>query len=120
MQPETPRARRTTSYVVRVWREPREHPGQAGPLRGYMRNLATGEERCLSDPSDILDQLLRDTRDLLPDDLVSASHAPRPDDAGASPDLRGWLRDPPPASASSLTEVDPGPAPFDPLPRSRE
>ena len=47
---DTIRGRRTASFLVRLWLEPREIAGQDPPLRGYIRHLQTGEERYLSDP----------------------------------------------------------------------
>lgn len=51
---------RGTSFVVRVWEEPRETPHSAATVRGYVRNLTTGEERSMSDASLILRLLAGD------------------------------------------------------------
>jgi hypothetical protein len=46
--------------VVRVWEEPRETPHSAATVRGYVRNLTTGEERSMSDASLMLRLLAGD------------------------------------------------------------
>ncbi len=41
----------SSSFLVRLWREPREDGGEGtGPLRCYVRNLKTGEEVYTDDP----------------------------------------------------------------------
>lgn len=41
----------SSSFLVRLWREPREDGGEGtGPLRCYVRNLKTGEEVYADDP----------------------------------------------------------------------
>lgn len=47
----------TNSFLVRIWREPRGGREAAEPLRGFVRNLRTGEEHYLGDPALLLDQL---------------------------------------------------------------
>ena len=41
------------SFLVRCWMEPREVAGQPDVVRVYVRNLRTGEEHYLNDPSQI-------------------------------------------------------------------
>jgi hypothetical protein len=41
----------SSSFLVRLWREPREDGGEGtGPLRCYVRNLKTGEEVYADNP----------------------------------------------------------------------
>lgn len=47
------------SFLVRIWREPREDRTASQPVRGFVRNLRTGEEHYLGDPGLVLDQLVR-------------------------------------------------------------
>lgn len=57
----TKSSRRANSFVVRVWREPGDDDGREAPIRGYLRNLRTGEEHFLNDATQIVDFLLQDT-----------------------------------------------------------
>ena len=50
------------SYLVRFWLEPREKAGETSPLRGYARDLETGEERYFDDPRKFAEQVLRRLR----------------------------------------------------------
>lgn len=43
----------SASFLVRVWREPREIEGETSPLRYYVRDLRTGQERYLSHASQL-------------------------------------------------------------------
>lgn len=45
--------RRAHSYLVRVWVEPREMEGESARVRGYVRDLRTGEETYLNDPDEL-------------------------------------------------------------------
>jgi hypothetical protein len=54
-----PQPRRAQSFLVRVWLEPREGAGQAPRLVSMVRDLATGEERYLSEPERVVDFLRR-------------------------------------------------------------
>lgn len=42
-----------TSFLVRVWREPRGESGGRGPARVYVRHLRSGEERYLKSLEDL-------------------------------------------------------------------
>lgn len=52
-------ARRAASFLVRFWWEEREGNGREPILRGYLRNLHSGEERHLADPSELPGPILR-------------------------------------------------------------
>lgn len=51
--------RRGASFLVRFWWEEREGAGREPVLRGYLRNLHSGEERHLADPSELPGPILR-------------------------------------------------------------
>lgn len=51
--------RRTHSFLVRLWVEPREQEGESVAIRGYFRNLQTGEERFVTEPRAIANLLER-------------------------------------------------------------
>lgn len=51
--------RRGASFLVRFWWEEREGAGRAPVLRGYLRNLHSGEERHLADPGELPGPILR-------------------------------------------------------------
>lgn len=53
------RERRAQSYLVRVWLEPREVEGKPARVRGFVRDLRTGEERYLNDPAELSSYLGR-------------------------------------------------------------
>lgn len=57
------RGRRTVSYLVRFWEEPREEAGEAALYRGYARNLETGEESYFGDPRRLGEHILRRLRE---------------------------------------------------------
>lgn len=42
-----------TSFLVRVWREPRDEDGGRSPARVYVRHLRSGEERYLKSLDDL-------------------------------------------------------------------
>lgn len=46
------------SFLVRVWREPREDDRAAPIVRGYIRNLRTGADRYLATPEELLHQVM--------------------------------------------------------------
>ena len=48
----------SVSYLLRFWEEPRRNDGQAPVLRCYLRNLKTGQEIYVGDPSTLGGQLL--------------------------------------------------------------
>jgi hypothetical protein len=52
------RERQALSFLVRVWREPREADGEV-VLRGYIRNLGSGEESYVTGPTAISEALAR-------------------------------------------------------------
>ena len=52
----------TLSWLVRCWEEPRERPQDGPVLRGFVRDLKTGEERYLSDPRELGELLSREMR----------------------------------------------------------
>lgn len=45
--------RTTCSFLVRVWSEPRETDEEGAAVRGYLRNLQTGEEQYVTEPAAI-------------------------------------------------------------------
>lgn len=47
------------SFLVRCWAEPREVAGQPEVVRIYVRNLRSGEEHYISDPSSLGEMLQR-------------------------------------------------------------
>jgi hypothetical protein len=49
--------RAADSFLVRVWYEAREGPGQEPSFRAYIRNLRTGEERFVHDPRTVGEQI---------------------------------------------------------------
>ena len=51
----TPRQERqmSDSFLVRCWKEPREGADQPDVVRVYVRNLRTGEEHYLNEPSQV-------------------------------------------------------------------
>ncbi len=51
------------SFLVRVWKEPREQEGEERPVRYYFRNLQTGEEHYLAEGDKLADALLRESLD---------------------------------------------------------
>lgn len=52
-------ARCAHSYLVRIWEEPRESGIGSARMRGYVRDLRTGEETYLDDPAELGDYLGR-------------------------------------------------------------
>ncbi len=46
------------SFLVRLWREPREVRGEEAPVRVYLRNLKTGEESYMVDPARLGERLV--------------------------------------------------------------
>jgi hypothetical protein len=52
----------TLSWLVRCWEEPRERSQDGPVLRGFVRDLKTGEERYLSDPRQLGELLNREMR----------------------------------------------------------
>jgi hypothetical protein len=46
---------RTYSFLVRLWQEPREVEGEQEAVRGYLRDLQTGEEHYVTDTRAIAD-----------------------------------------------------------------
>ncbi len=51
--------RRKASFLVRVWQEAGGGEDAAFVLRGYLRDLGSGEERYLRDPADLGAEILR-------------------------------------------------------------
>ena len=49
--------RHAVSYLVRFWIEPAD--GEASPLRGYCRDLKSGEEHFFTDPRRFAEHVLR-------------------------------------------------------------
>jgi hypothetical protein len=47
--PQPASERPSASLLVRCWLEPREEPGAPPILRGYVKNLKTGEETFIKD-----------------------------------------------------------------------
>ena len=47
------------SFLVRCWAEPREVAGQPEVMRIYVRDLRSGEEHYISDPSSLGEMLQR-------------------------------------------------------------
>lgn len=60
MRKKPPQERRSSSFLVRVWTEPREFEAKERPLRFYVRNLQTGEEQYLASPEQLLQHLTGD------------------------------------------------------------
>ena len=54
--------RRGVSYLVRFWLEPKQTGEDAGPFRGYARDLRTGEERYFGNPQGLSDHIHRRLR----------------------------------------------------------
>ena len=52
----------TASFLVRFWREPREKADDQPVVRGYLRNLGSGEELYLRDPEQLGVHILRHLR----------------------------------------------------------
>jgi hypothetical protein len=52
----------TLSWLVRCWEEPRERSQDGPVLRGFVRDLKTGEERYLSDPRELGEMVNREMR----------------------------------------------------------
>lgn len=48
---------KAASFLVRFWHEPRGAAGRAPVLRGWVRNLKTGEERYLNGPDQVVEHL---------------------------------------------------------------
>ena len=46
----------SASFLVRIWKEPGAEGGTS-TMRGYFRNLKTGEERYVADPNALLELL---------------------------------------------------------------
>lgn len=53
------RSERTSSFLVRVWHEPREDGHGPAPLRILLRDLRTGEECYMAEPGQIVEFLAR-------------------------------------------------------------
>ncbi len=51
--------RPVVSYLVRFWLESGEDESQSPPVRGYVRDLRTGEERYFGDPRRLAEHILR-------------------------------------------------------------
>ncbi|MCP3960675.1 MAG: hypothetical protein GY719_22760 [bacterium] len=56
------RERPTVSYLVRFWLEPREQESETSPLRGYVRDLHSGQEQYFGDPRKLAEHILRRLR----------------------------------------------------------
>jgi hypothetical protein len=52
----------TLSWLVRCWEEPRERSQEGPVLRGFVRDLKTGEERYLSDPRELGEMVNREMK----------------------------------------------------------
>ena len=52
-------SRMSDSFLVRCWKEPREVVDHPDVVRVYIRNLRTGEEYYLDDPSQVGEMLER-------------------------------------------------------------
>ena len=59
LEPRNADERPAASLLVRCWLEPNETPDEAPILRGYVRNLKTGEERFIKDLESVGQQILR-------------------------------------------------------------
>lgn len=55
-------SQQTASFLVRFWREPREKSGDEPVVRGYLRNLGSGEEQYIRDPEQLGVHILRHLR----------------------------------------------------------
>jgi hypothetical protein len=47
------------SFLIRVWTEPREMETDGETVRGFVRNLKTGEEQYLNDPQKLGELVLQ-------------------------------------------------------------
>ena len=59
LEPRSADERQAASLLVRCWLEPSETPSAEPVLRGYVRNLKTGEERFIKDLDSVGQQILR-------------------------------------------------------------
>jgi hypothetical protein len=59
LEPRSAEERQAASLLVRCWLEPNESADEAPVLRGYVRNLKTGEERFIKDLDSVGQQILR-------------------------------------------------------------
>ncbi|MGD2113459.1 MAG: hypothetical protein PVG07_00290 [Acidobacteriota bacterium] len=50
--------RYTGSFLVRVWREPSHEGAGLGPIRCFVRDLRSGREEHLGEPSELLPRLV--------------------------------------------------------------
>lgn len=51
--------RRSRSFLVRLWNEPRESEGESAEVRAYLRDLQTGDEHYLAAPGSLAELLER-------------------------------------------------------------
>lgn len=58
-EPNNAEERPAASLLVRCWLEPQPRAEEAPILRGYVRNLKTGEERFIKDVDGLGQQILR-------------------------------------------------------------
>jgi hypothetical protein len=58
-EPAPASERTSASLLVRCWLEPRETPGAPPILRGYVKNLKTGEEMFIKDLDAVPQQIQR-------------------------------------------------------------
>lgn len=66
-EPSKPTSDRSSgSFLVRFWREPSASGEGKHELRGYVRNLKTGEERYVKDTSDLPEAILEELGYLAP------------------------------------------------------
>lgn len=59
---ETIERRPSSSFLVRVWLEARELEGAEPILRGYVRNLKSGEQEYFGQPEKLAELLMRQLR----------------------------------------------------------
>ncbi|HEX7185264.1 MAG TPA: hypothetical protein VF756_25800 [Thermoanaerobaculia bacterium] len=65
------------SFLVRVWLEPREIESEEPTVRGFVRNLQTGEEQYVRDPRKVGEIVLRYLRGLRSEAGTSAERQSR-------------------------------------------
>ncbi len=83
MTTKTRPGQQTASFLVRFWQEPRERREDQPIVRGYLRNLGSGEEQYIRDPEQLGLHILRHLRREMAGETAS-SHNENDDDLKAS------------------------------------
>ena len=74
----------TASFLVRFWREPREKSGDDPVVRGYLRNLGSGEEQYIRDPEQLGVHILRYLRLEMGEDVAAGELGEKELDSSSS------------------------------------